>query len=89
VALQDAIGGESFTVESRSPIMLAKAIKNPTELEGFRQCHIRDAAALCKYFAWLEKELVEKKNISITEVQAADKLEGFRRFVFSNEVLVA
>lgn len=26
--------------------MMAKAIKNETELEGMRQCHLRDAAAL-------------------------------------------
>ncbi len=58
--------------------MLSKAVKNSVELEGFRQCHIRDAAALCKYFAWLEKELIENKNTKISEAQAADKLEGFR-----------
>ena len=65
-------------MDSKSPVMLAKAIKNEVELEGFRQCHIRDAAALCKYFSWLEKELVEKKNTTLTEAEVADKLESFR-----------
>ena len=29
-----------------SPVAEAKAIKNEVETEGFRQCHVRDGAAL-------------------------------------------
>lgn len=36
-----------------SPIALLKAIKNPTEMEGFRQCHIRDGAALVSWMCKL------------------------------------
>jgi Xaa-Pro aminopeptidase len=53
-----------------------KAIKNAIELEGFRQCHIRDGAALARYFAWLEEQL--QNGAEITESQGADKLEQFR-----------
>ncbi|KAG6866506.1 hypothetical protein C0991_003050 [Blastosporella zonata] len=59
-----------------SPIADLKAIKNATELEGFRQSHIRDGAALARYFAWLEEEL--NKGTEINESQGADKLEAFR-----------
>ena len=76
-ALSLGLGGEDKVEESRSPIADAKAIKNATELEGMRQCHIRDGAALSEYFAWLEEELVEKGS-SLDEVQAADKLEEIR-----------
>lgn len=62
-----------FTV---SPVQLLKAIKNETEIQGMINCHIRDAAALCCYFAWLEKNI--SKQV-ITEVSGADKLEEFRR----------
>jgi Xaa-Pro aminopeptidase len=31
---------------TRSPVADAKSIKNVTELEGFRQCHVRDGVAL-------------------------------------------
>ncbi|KJE88827.1 xaa-Pro aminopeptidase 1 [Capsaspora owczarzaki ATCC 30864] len=65
-------------LKADSPVELAKAIKNATELEGMRQAHIRDGAALCGYFAWLENQL-NSGNTSLTEVTAADKLEGFRR----------
>ncbi|KAK4540964.1 hypothetical protein LTR36_008472 [Oleoguttula mirabilis] len=76
-ALSQALGGDEKVDEVRSPIGDAKAIKNSTELEGMRQCHIRDGAALIEYFAWLEDELVNK-HIKLDEVQAADKLEQIR-----------
>ena len=58
-----------------TPVSLSKAVKNPVEVEGFIQCHIRDAAALCCYFAWLEKEI---SSGTITEISGSDKLAGFR-----------
>lgn len=76
-ALSLGLGGEEKVEESRSPIADAKAIKNAAELEGMRQCHIRDGAALIEYFAWLEDELVNN-NAWLDEVQAADKLEEIR-----------
>ncbi|KAI1151183.1 aminopeptidase-like protein [Nemania diffusa] len=76
-ALKRALGGDDFVEEARSPLADAKAIKNETELQGMRACHIRDAAALIEYFAWLEDQLVVKKA-SIDEVEAADKLEACR-----------
>lgn len=65
---------------TRSPVADLKAIKNETEMEGFRQCHIRDGAALARYFAWLEEQL--HNGVEINESQAADKLEQFRSYVF-------
>lgn len=58
-----------------TPICLMKAVKNPTEIKGMRNAHIKDAAALCCYFDWLEKN-VDKENI--TEISGAKKLEEFR-----------
>jgi Xaa-Pro aminopeptidase len=76
-ALKRSLGGEAKVDEIRSPIGDAKAVKNETELEGMRACHIRDGAALIEYFAWLEHELTVEKAV-IDEVTAADKLEEFR-----------
>lgn len=76
-ALQQALGGEEKVEEVRSPVGDAKAVKNETELEGMRQCHIRDGAALSEYFAWLEDQLVSK-DAKLNEVEAADKLEAIR-----------
>lgn len=76
-ALSLSLGGEGQVEEARSPVADAKAIKNETELEGMRACHIRDGAALTEYFAWLENELVNKKT-ALDEVDGADMLEQIR-----------
>lgn len=77
-ALVSAIG-EKHVIAGASPIQSAKAIKNEVELAGFRACHIRDGAALCNYFGWLEHELCAVGNAGIDEVCGAEKLEQFRR----------
>jgi Xaa-Pro aminopeptidase len=76
-ALSLDLGGEDKVDELLSPVADAKSVKNPTELEGMRQCHIRDGAALSKYFAWLEEMLIDKKEV-LDEIQAADELEEIR-----------
>lgn len=76
-ALKRSLGGETKVDELRSPIGDAKAVKNETELEGMRQCHIRDGAALIEYFSWLEDQLNVHK-VELDEVAAADKLEEMR-----------
>lgn len=77
-ALKLALGGEDHVEEIRSPITDAKAIKNPTEMNGMRACHIRDGVALIRFFAWLENELVHERA-EIDEVDAATRLEELRR----------
>ncbi|KAI7881735.1 peptidase M24, structural domain-containing protein [Mucor mucedo] len=61
---------------SPSYISLAKAVKNPSELNGMRQCHKRDAVALCKHFSWLSHSL--KRGDKIREFEAASHLESMR-----------
>nr|CAG8643857.1 6465_t:CDS:10 [Entrophospora candida] len=69
-ALTIAIGEENVE-EARSPVTDAKAIKNEVELEGMRKCHLRDAAALINYFAWLEEQL--NAGAVLNEVDGADQ----------------
>lgn len=75
LAVADALGKDTYTIV-RSPITDLKAIKNSVELEGFRQCHIRDGAALARYFAWLEEQL--HNGAEISESQGSDQLEKYR-----------
>jgi Xaa-Pro aminopeptidase len=58
------------------PCLLAKACKNPTEIEGTRAAHRRDGAALTRFLAWLEQEAPKG---ALSEIAASDKLEAFRR----------
>ncbi|KAJ7746479.1 Creatinase/aminopeptidase [Mycena maculata] len=75
LAVAEAVGEGNYTLVP-SPVAELKAIKNKTELEGFRQSHIRDGAALARYFSWLEEQLAT--GVELNESQAADKLEQFR-----------
>ncbi|KAG1760222.1 peptidase M24, structural domain-containing protein [Suillus occidentalis] len=75
LAVVEAIGQEN-SILIPSPVATMKAIKNETEIEGFRKCHIRDGAALTRYFAWLEEQLND--GVELNESQAAAKLEEFR-----------
>ncbi len=58
------------------PCGLLRAIKNPTELRGFRQAHLRDGVALTQFLAWIAQE---GKKGEVTEIEAADYLEQCRR----------
>uniref|UniRef100_A0A8C5HD11 Xaa-Pro aminopeptidase 1 n=1 Tax=Gouania willdenowi TaxID=441366 RepID=A0A8C5HD11_GOUWI len=58
-----------------TPLCLAKAVKNETEIQGMKVAHIKDAVALCELFAWLEKEIPKS---TVTEISCAEKAEEFR-----------
>ncbi|XKL59824.1 hypothetical protein PGB90_000840 [Kerria lacca] len=66
---------ENQLLSDASPLAAMKAIKNEVEIQGLINAHIRDAAAVCCYFAWLEKEIIKGNT---TEVNAASKLEKYR-----------
>ncbi|CAG9464398.1 unnamed protein product [Pedinophyceae sp. YPF-701] len=67
--------GQAF-VEGDSPVAAAKALKNPVEVQGMREAHLRDGAALAQFFAWLEAEVASGREVS--EVEISDVLKGFR-----------
>ncbi|WWC67076.1 uncharacterized protein I206_100983 [Kwoniella pini CBS 10737] len=75
-AIAKSIGEDNVEVR-RSIIEEFKSKKNATEIEGFRQSHIRDGVALAKYFSWLEEQL--KMDMKLNEYDAALKLEEFRK----------
>jgi Xaa-Pro aminopeptidase len=58
------------------PIALMKAVKNQAEIAGARAAHRRDGAALARFLAWLAREAPKGK---LTEIDAVEALEGFRR----------
>ncbi|MEO0459467.1 MAG: aminopeptidase P family protein [Myxococcota bacterium] len=63
-------------VSQRDPVMLPKAKKNATELEGARAAHRRDGAAVSRFLFWLEREAAGGQ---LGEIAAAERLEAFRR----------
>ncbi len=57
------------------PTTLPKACKNAVELEGAKQAHIRDGAAVCEFLAWVEG--INPAN-GITEIDIVKELEAKR-----------
>ncbi len=81
VATALAVSGAGGSVLSEtSPITVAKAIKNGTELEGFRSSHVSDGVALTEFLSWLADNVAarEASGKPITELEAEDKLLEFR-----------
>lgn len=75
-ALFSAVSVHNEIVNRRSPLTLAKAIKNPVELENLRKAHIRDGAALTRFMYWLKKNI---GKTPISEVSAQDYLLKLRK----------
>ncbi len=69
----EAAGGT--VVEGADPVVLPKAIKNATEQAGSRAAHKRDAVAMVRFLAWLDREAPTGE---IDEIVASEKLEAFR-----------
>ncbi|WP_371169660.1 aminopeptidase P family protein [Aliiroseovarius sp. 2305UL8-7] len=57
------------------PAVLPKAQKNPTELNGAREAHLRDAAAMVEFLAWYDG--ADKSGL--TEIDLVTTLEEKRR----------
>ena len=55
---------------------LPKACKNPVEIAGTREAHLRDGAAMVRFLAWLDAEAPKG---GVTEIDVVKTLEGFRR----------
>jgi Xaa-Pro aminopeptidase len=62
-------------VRGMDPCALPRACKNPVEIEGSRQAHIRDGAALTRFLHWVDT--VGQETLP-DERQIAEALEGFR-----------
>jgi len=77
IALQNAaISSGGKVVEKTSPIDAPKAIKNSNELDGMREAHLRDGAALAKFFAYVD--MLTKAGDTITEYEAGAESSNMR-----------
>jgi len=57
------------------PCALPKACKNPIEIEGARQAHLRDGIAMADLLAWLD---AQGPNPDLNEIDVVTKLEALR-----------
>ena len=75
VYFEDIIKSKFKITKRKDPTYLLKAIKNKIEIKNMINAHIADGAAVTKFIYWIKN--TNKKKIS--EVQAQDKLEKFRK----------
>ena len=68
-----------------TPVAEWRAQKNETELQGFREAHIRDGVAMVRFLHWLTStnpseggELVDADGETITEMKVDEVLTAFR-----------
>jgi Xaa-Pro aminopeptidase len=67
--------GGATIVRRRDPAVLPKACKNPVEVQGMKNAHVRDGVAVARFLRWLEGAAPAG---GLTEASVADKLRGFR-----------
>ncbi len=73
-----------YIIEDSNPTQLAKAIKNPVEIDNARKAHFKDAIAMTKFIYWLKQNVNRSSSIGdnahnqITEMSAAEKLYELR-----------
>ncbi len=75
IFFENLINSKFKIINREDPIYLLKAIKNKTEIKNMINAHIFDGVALTKFLYWIKN--INKKKI--TEVDAAKKLENFRK----------
>lgn len=63
-------------VEFQSPVALWKSVKNPVQIEGVKNAHIKDGVALVKGFMELERRMSAGEHL--TETDVAEILERYR-----------
>ena len=57
------------TVAGADPIFALKGIKNPTELENIRECHVRDGVAVVRFQMDLEKAIANGETLYETDIE--------------------
>ena len=62
-------------IKKEDPVYSFKSIKNKTEIKNMINTHIIDGVALTKFIFWIKN----KKKLDMTEVDAQNKLEKFRK----------
>jgi Xaa-Pro aminopeptidase len=86
IALDSATAADALTrlissaggkvIRGNDPVTLLKAVKNDTEIAGTKAAHRRDAIALARFLAWVDREA---PGGALTEIDAVEALETFRR----------
>ncbi|MDE7375197.1 MAG: aminopeptidase P family N-terminal domain-containing protein, partial [Odoribacter sp.] len=73
-AVYHKITSLAAVTETVSPVIFAKSVKTPEEIQGFREACVKDSVAITKFFYWLESNIGNK----LTETAVSEKLTALR-----------
>ena len=73
--IKDAYPASSL-ISGRSPVILEKAVKVSSEIEGLKQTYIDDGVAVTLFLHWLETATASGREV--TEWEASERLTAFR-----------
>lgn len=74
-AICKSLDSSNQIIDTMNPTVVAKAKKNPTEVENMKKAHIKDGVVMTKYIYWLKHNI---GRIPMTEASAADYLDQMR-----------
>lgn len=74
--LYEFINKKCNIIESPSPAIALKAVKNDIQIAHLRQTAVKDGIAVVNFLYWLEHQ---DEKAQVTEVSVADKLYEFRK----------
>lgn len=74
-AIYRSIDGSNKIIDKMNPTALAKAMKNPVEVENMKKAHKKDGTAMVKFIYWLKQNVGREV---ITEVSAQEHLDHLR-----------
>ena len=80
-------GPKNHITLAATPVLGSKAIKNRAEVDGSRNAHERDGAALIQFLSWLDRETERgAENVEITVVENNGTLSR-RHWVFEGNFI--
>lgn len=75
-AIVNNLDSSNKIIDRMNPTVMAKAVKNPVEIENERLAHIKDGVAVTKFMYWLKKNV---GTIPMTEISVSDYLQSLRK----------
>ncbi len=75
-AVRNNLDPSNRIIDRMNPTVMAKAVKNPVEIDNERKAHIKDGVAMTRFMYWLKKNI---GHVPMTEISVSDHLEELRR----------
>lgn len=63
------------TIDKLNPTVLAKAVKNPAEIENMKKAHLKDGIVMTRFICWLKENI---GKIPMSELSLQRKLDQMR-----------